>query len=87
LVGSRRLDPNDAASQEAVSMAMGSLRLLVDKWIDAEVARGGGVLRIDTLMATHSENVRCFRSTTDAERKPGSRLNLCACTEARHHIY
>jgi hypothetical protein len=60
LVGSRRLDLNDAASQESVSKAMGNLRLLVDKWIEAEVARGGSVLRIDTLTATQSENCPVF---------------------------
>lgn len=60
LVGSRRLDLNDAASQEAVSMAMGSLKLLVDKWVDAEAARGGSVLRIDMLTATQSETCPVF---------------------------
>jgi hypothetical protein len=39
---------------------MGNLRLLVDKWIEAEGARGGSVLRIDTLTATQSENCPVF---------------------------
>lgn len=60
LVGSRRLDLNDEASQEVVSKAMGSLRLLVDRWIDAEVARGGSVLSMSTLTATQSENCPVF---------------------------
>jgi len=60
LASSRRLDLNDAASQEAVSMAMASLRLVVDKWIDKEGARGGSVLRIDTLTATQSETCPVF---------------------------
>ena len=60
LVGSRRLDLNDAASQEAVSMAMASLRLFVDRWIDAEVRQGGSVLRMAAFVATQSETCPVF---------------------------